>query len=96
MNLNISKYINLIESFQAKEIDADRFEKEFLQLFKNDEASVDYSEEIFDTLDSLFAAVDEYCNDPKLRLQLLPRSLDENGLLAAADLAVERLRTLMH
>lgn len=94
MNSNLSKYVDLIESFRAGQTDAQQFEKEFLQLFKNDEASVNYSEEIVDTLDSLFAAVDEYCADPALRLQL-PKSLDERGLLAAANVAIERLRFLI-
>jgi hypothetical protein len=93
MNPNIARYIELIESFQSGLIDAARFEREFLQLFKNDEASVDYSAAAVDILDELFAAVDEYCSDPNLRSQL-PKSLDEEELRLAANLASERLRKL--
>lgn len=95
MNGNISKYVSLLESFQTGRIAAKQFEQEFLPLFKNDQASVDYPEEIVDTLDALFAAVDEYCDDPQLRLQLR-RSLDEHELLVAANLARERLRGFMN
>jgi len=93
MNSNISKYVDLIKLFQIQQISAKQFEQKFLQLFKNDEASVDYPEEIFETLDTLFAAVDEYCDNPQLRLEL-PHSLDEQGLLDAASSALERLQIL--
>ncbi len=95
MSSSILKYVNLIDDFQFEKIDAKQFEKDFLQIFKNDEESIDYSEEILDILDTLFSAVDDYCNDPQLRSQL-PRSLDEKDLLVAAKLAVERLRVIVN
>jgi len=89
MNSNVSEYVDLIKSFLLQQIGAKQFEQEFLQLFKNDETS--HPEDVFDALDTLFGAVDEYCDDPQLRLKL-PHSLDEQELLAAANLALKRLQ----
>jgi hypothetical protein len=94
MNKDIAKYTELIQSFQDGRIGAKQFEQDFLFLFKNDEESVNYSEQVVDTLDTLFGAVDEYCDDKNLRMQL-PKSIDENGLLNAANLANKRLNFLI-
>ncbi len=95
MSKELSKYLNTIERFSAGQLAAKEFEQQFLSLFKNDEASVDYPEAVVEILDTLFGAVDEYCDDPELRAQL-PRSLDEKQLLAAASVAAEKLRTFVN
>jgi hypothetical protein len=53
----------------------------------------EFSEELFDILDSLFVAVDEYCGDQELRKNM-PNSLDEQGLFEVARIASDKLKTL--
>ena len=90
MSNNIPNYINLINSFMSGNISANEFEKEYLELFKNDEKLIDCSNEVYEILDTLFYAVDSYCSDPDLQNQLAD-SLNSDQLLDAAKNALHRL-----
>ena len=91
MNQNIPQYIDLIKLFVLHQIGAKQFEQEYLQLFKNNKTL--HSEDVFDAISDLFAAVDDYCDDPELRAEL-PQLLDDQGLWDAANLALKRLQML--
>jgi hypothetical protein len=61
----IENYRDLIHRFVVGDISADEFEMDYLARFKDDPHQV--TGEKFDTLDELFADVDEYVSDPTLR-----------------------------
>jgi hypothetical protein len=61
----LENYRDLIHRFVVGDISADEFETDFLARFKDDPDQVVGDE--FDILDELFADVDEYVSDPKLR-----------------------------
>lgn len=58
-------YEEVIRRFISGQIDADKFETDFLTRFKTDSNQVTGDE--FDILDRLFTDVDEYVADPNLR-----------------------------
>ena len=67
-------YIDLIREFVDRRIDADEFETRYLALFKQETGRF-ADHDLFETLDELFADVDEYVSDPALRDS--PEDLDE-------------------
>jgi len=95
MNENLHNYLQLIESFLSAKISTCDFEKQYLTLFKSDQESVNYSEEVFNVLDELFANVDEYCGDVELRKKL-SHSIDEKQLLERARYAYLSLLKLIN
>jgi hypothetical protein len=68
----------------------EEFEVVFLPLYKNDATS--WSPEIFDVLENLFANVDDYCADAKLRTKV--GGLDDEELRHRAVLSYRRLNEL--
>jgi hypothetical protein len=75
MEAALAKYVQLIERFASGAIDAQTFESKYLKMFKNESARL--PEAAFGVLDHLFADVDAFCPDPKLRGQ---SDLDEDAL----------------
>lgn len=84
-------YIQLLSSFVEERIGASDFEREYMDLFKND--STNWSEQEFAVLDQLFADVDAFCADPDLRD---PGDLDERELMEKSKVALEKLRVLVN
>jgi len=82
----LSPYLELIEAFVLRRIPAAEFEREYLQLFKNDVST--WTEQEYEVLNDLFSDVDSFCADPRLRDS---NDLDEGQLRSSADTALERL-----
>lgn len=82
------RYRKLISKFVAREISAPEFEGSYLTLFKSDNNKV--GGEKFNILDRLFADVDAYEADPKLRKQVYGAIGDEE-LLNCARAAYQKL-----
>lgn len=85
----IQPYINLIEKFKGNQINAQRFEKSFLELFKND--SSEFSEKEYEILNSIFYDVEDFCADPTIRDE---DDLDEEQLKTRSEKHLEQLRAL--
>lgn len=71
----IQPYIELIENFTNNQINAQQFEKSFLELFKND--STEFSEKEYEVLNNIFYDVEDFCADPTIRDK---EDLDEQQL----------------
>jgi hypothetical protein len=87
--LGLAPFVALIRDFLAGRIDADRFERCYLDLSGQDLHHRPRA--VFLVLDTLFADVDAYCPDPALRQ---PDDLDADGLREAAARAMARLEAL--
>ena len=87
---NVGKYITLIERFLDGQIQATEFERLYLNRFKNETER--FGEEIFDVLEGVFSAADEFCADPALRGNT---SLDESQLREECETALEKLKELV-
>lgn len=90
-------YGGLIRRFIDGEVSAEDFQKRYLDLFKRESRVL--NEQLFQLLDRLFADIDAYCGDPKLREELRKVHptfhLDEEELRQRAVKAFEELRILM-
>lgn len=86
---DLRRYVDLISAFVEGRMEAAVFESEYLRLFKND--PTDWPEDAYQVLDGLFADVDAFSGDPKLRGA---DGLDEEQLRAKAAAALERLNRL--
>lgn len=86
----IKPYIDLIESFTTNQIDAQQFEKSFLELFKND--SSQFSEREYEILNSIFYDVEDFCADSALRDK---DDLDEKQLKTRSVNHLEQLRIML-
>lgn len=86
---NIKSYIELIDTFLDNKISASTFEREYLNMFKNDPTT--WSEEEYTVLNDLFGDVDAFCADPSLRDK---DDLDENQLRQQSEKAVIKLKAL--
>lgn len=84
-------YLLLLKVFVQGEIDALEFEVIFLRLYKNDPEM--WPPEVFEILESLFGAVDEYCSDPHLREEA--GGLSDEDLRAAAVSALANLERVI-
>ena len=84
----VAPYAVLLRLFADGAMSADEFEVVFLRLYKAD--STDWSPDLFRVLDRLFADVDDYCSDPRLRRSV--GGLDEKALRAKSKLALAELR----
>jgi len=80
-------YEEVIRRFISGQIDADKFENDFLTHFKTDTNQVAGDE--FDILDRLFTDVDEYIADPNLRAAT--GGIDGDELRLRAQSAYQRL-----
>jgi hypothetical protein len=83
----LAGYEPIIRRFIQGELSASDFESEFLSYFKHDGNQVVSDE--FEVLDGLFADVDEYVADPRLRAA--GGGLDDNELRSRARRAYIRL-----
>jgi len=86
----IHDYMTLIERFLGRQIHATEFERLYLDQFMNETEW--FGEEIFDILQGVFSAADEFCADPRLRSET---SLDEEQLREECQAALEKLRDLV-
>lgn len=86
---NLAPYLKLIRSFLNNQTSALTFEREYLDMFKND--ATDWSEAEYDVLNDLFGDVDAFCADPHLRG---PDDLDEEQLRQRCKVALEKLSVL--
>lgn len=85
----IQPYIDLVESFTTNQIDAQQFEKSFLELFKND--SSQFKEKEYEILNSIFYDVEDFCADPIIRDE---EDLDEQQLKTRSEKHLKELRAL--
>jgi hypothetical protein len=86
---DLGRYISLIQSLINREVDAQTFERMYLDLFKND--TTDWSKAEYEVLNDLFGDVDAFCSDPQL---CGPDDLNENQLRQESEFALERLVAL--
>lgn len=84
--LHLAPFLALIRAFLAGAVDADGFERAYLDLSREDLHHRPRA--VFLALDTLFADVDAYCADPALHG---PDDLDAAGLRQAAARALEAL-----
>ena len=87
---SLAPYAILLSELVRGAISADEFEVVFLRLYKLD--PTEWSPEVFDVLESLFAGVDDYCADATLREKV--GGLDADALRRHCALALEQLREL--
>ncbi|MBI1916814.1 MAG: hypothetical protein HYS12_19070 [Planctomycetes bacterium] len=80
------KYVALIRQFLDQGISAEVFERQYLDLFKNESPGMSIAE--FSVLERLFTAVDAYCPDPSLRSE---GDLDEAQLREVAQSTLSKL-----
>jgi hypothetical protein len=83
-------YVELIDRFVCREIDAGLFEAEYLRMVKDDE--VMHGDPAFGVIDELFFHVDEYFVPADASAD--ERARAEEALRARARAAGERLRAL--
>jgi hypothetical protein len=76
--MDIKSYIKLLEQVLSGKLPIENFVTEFFTLAKADKNI--YPIEISDILATLFAAVDDYCSDPILRLKV-SGATDETTLM---------------
>ncbi|MGA8788852.1 MAG: colicin immunity domain-containing protein [Paenarthrobacter sp.] len=86
---SVAPYAVLLRLLVDDRITADEFEALFLPLYKGD--STKWPEEIYEILDQLFYAVDDYNRDPALR----DNDVDEKELTSRATLALGELGKVM-
>lgn len=86
----VEPYVRLLDRFLGGELAASEFEGRFLDRYKDDDT--DWPAAVFEVLDSLFAAADDFCEDPDLRREV--GGLDEVGLRVAAATARAALQQL--
>jgi hypothetical protein len=82
-----NKYISLITSFIDGDIPVCDFEKQYLDMFKNETDTL--SEIEYEALDFLFSSVDVFCADDDLRDD---DDIDEKQLLDDARITLSKLR----
>jgi hypothetical protein len=80
------KYVALIRQFLDQGISAEVFERQYLDLFKNESPGMSIAE--YAPLETLFTAVDAYCPDPSLRSE---DDLDEGQLREVAQSTLSEL-----
>ena len=81
------KYIGLITSYVDGDMPVCDFEKQYLDMFKNETEML--SEIEYDALDFLFSSVDVFCADDDLRDD---DDIDEKQLLDDARVTLSKLR----
>ncbi|WP_218080638.1 colicin immunity domain-containing protein [Anthocerotibacter panamensis] len=87
--LTLETYSNLIGLFLDRAIDVHEFEKNYLNLFKED--SNQWSVEVYSILNDLFSDIDAFCGDPDL---LETEDLSEDDLRLRCTLAFNKLKAI--
>jgi hypothetical protein len=82
-----NKYISLITSLVDGSVPICDFEKQYLNMFKNETGML--TEVEYDALDFLFSSVDAFCADDDLRDD---DDIDEKQLLEDARITLSKLR----
>lgn len=85
----LSEYIRLIKAFLERQIEAQTFERLYLETFKSDATA--WSEDEYEVLNDLFGDLDAFCDDPEL---CGPDDLTETQLRERAAVALEKLQSL--
>ncbi|MBF6547026.1 colicin immunity domain-containing protein [Nocardia brasiliensis] len=83
----LARYEDILRRFISGEIDAPRFESEYLTAFKSENTR--FGPPVFDVLDALFADVDDYVADAQLRAEA--GGLDDEQLRQRASATYRRL-----
>lgn len=83
-------YVALFEAVLERRVTPQEFEVVFLTLYKNDPTS--WPPSVFSALESVFGAVDEYCEDEALRADV--HGLGEDDVLAEVERCLKRLREM--
>lgn len=86
---DLGTYIDLIRSFLDSEITATDFKRKYLGYFKASTKA--WGEGEYETLNTLFLDLDEFCADPSLRNS---KDLDERQIRARSQNALKKLITL--
>lgn len=86
----LQPYADAMNRFVNKEITAQQFEAEYLELFRNETELIDGDE--FHVLDEVFYYVDEYTPDPELRQRA--GGFDDDELYAHVRRCRDRLLAL--
>jgi hypothetical protein len=86
---NFQKYISVIEAFIDGKLTAVEFEKEFLELHRNDNHS--YAEDAHKVISIMFSDVDSFCSIPEIRDE---NDIDEQELLNRARKALDDLNEI--
>lgn len=60
----MTKYIQMITNFVNNQISVHEFEKEYLQMVKNE--SFVFNDDTAKIIETLFSDVDSYCGDPEI------------------------------
>lgn len=84
-----NKYISLITSFVDGNLPVCDFEKQYLDMFKNEAGTL--TEVQYDALDFLFSSVDAFCADDDLRDD---DDIDEKQLLEDARITLSKLEAI--
>lgn len=87
----VSKYKILIEGFLSGEVPVETFEKQYLQMFKNQKEPL--GPVYFDILNSLFESVDAYWGECQVG-QETAFTISEAQLRADAKEALQKLKSL--
>lgn len=90
MEAAVSKYVELIDRFVCRTIDATTFEAAYLKMFKNETAHL--PDTAFTVLEQLFGDVDAFCVDPALRGE---SDLDEDALRSHSSAALRELTAVV-
>ena len=86
---NVHYYMTLIQRFLDRQIQATEFEHLYLNRFKNETER--FGEEMFDLLEGVFSAAEEFCSDPELRGDT---GIDEAQLREECEVALRKPKDL--
>ena len=86
----LDDYLPLLHAFADGRIDGETFERRFLDLYQNDESF--HPEPMFEALDGVFWAVEDFYADPALRD---PGDLDEDQLRERVRAALATLQQIL-
>lgn len=86
----VAPYAVLLRLFVDQLVSGEEFEVLFLPLYKQDPTQ--WPPDIFDVLDGLFADVDDFCSDERLRAEV--GGIDQSELRRRAAAAFDRLSAL--
>ncbi|GII77230.1 hypothetical protein Sru01_22120 [Sphaerisporangium rufum] len=86
----LAPYVVLVSAFIEHRLTGAEFEVMFLKLYKTDPTK--WEDELFRALDGLFAAVDDYCADPRILEEV--GGLDEAGMRSKGESTLRELRAI--
>lgn len=93
MKTELLKYIRLITDFTEHKINTETFEKEYLNMVKQEEFL--FNDLIAEVIETLFSDVDAYCGDTKIADYDISnpfRDIDDRELQKRAKKALDKLK----